>query len=75
MIKLRHEVRFNQDISSICSEVVLSVGGGVSELSMVGSDSSGVGIAGGLKSESGSLISYLLLDNSSILLSSSFLFG
>jgi len=55
--------------------VVLSVGGGVSELSFVGSDSSGVGIAGGLKSESGSLISYLLLDNSSIMLSSSFLFG
>ena len=75
MIKLRHEVRFNQDISSICSEVVLGVGGGVSELSSVGSDSSGVGIAGGLKSESGSFISYILLDNSSILFSLSFLFG
>ena len=48
MIKLRHEVRFDQDISSICSEVVLGVGGGVSELSSVSSDSSGVGIAGGL---------------------------
>jgi len=48
LIKLRHEVRFDQDTSSICSEVVLGVGGGVSDLSSVSSDSSGVGIAGGL---------------------------
>ena len=44
MIKLRHEVRFNQDILSIYSKVVLGVGGGVSELSSVSSDGSGVGI-------------------------------
>jgi len=54
---------------------VLDVGGLMSDLSFMGSFSSAVGIFGGLKSESGSFISYLLLDSSSILLSLSFLFG